>query len=76
MNQEQIKAANNLRNALKKAGISGLQGGVFDSKFCVWPCKRDDQVHAAGLNFFEEIENVGGIVMNIREINLDGGAGV
>ncbi len=73
MNKAQIVAAKSVERALNKAGRVGLTGGVFDSKFCLWPGNCEDI--PPGREFFDLIYKKG-MVLHTPDIFLDGGAGV
>ena len=79
MNKKQIVAAKSLERALKKCGLVGLVGGVFDGSFCVWPsdCISPHRVEESGENdFFGAVEKEScGIVLHHGDMYLDSGAG-
>lgn len=71
MTLAQEKAARAVKRALDNAGKAGLQGGVFDGAFCVWPLGTDPHDEP---EFFTGVETIGGQVLTSK-ISLDGGAG-
>ncbi|KKN70710.1 hypothetical protein LCGC14_0428650 [marine sediment metagenome] len=72
MDEKQIKAAKAIERALNKAGRAGLTGGVFDSKFYLWPGTCEDVKPGEG--FFEAV-SIKGQILITPSIYLDGGAG-
>ena len=71
MNDDQERAATQLKRALNKCNSVGLHGGVYDGKFYVWPDSANP--HDSNLNFFEAAERKG---RSIRSpMHLDGGSG-
>lgn len=73
MNREQIRAAERLRKALQACDSAGLRGGVFDTRFVLWP--KDAQPDPRETkDFFITIQEVGCILPN--DMDIDGGAGV
>jgi len=76
MTNDQCKAISSLKRALKKCGNSGLQGGVYDGSFCVWPKEKSPATSGeSDSDFFNEVEKYGES-FNVDEMPLDGGAGV
>lgn len=73
MNKEQTAAVRSLVAALDKCAKAGLQGGVFDTSFCVWPEGAEPHPNDAP-EFFSGVENIGGKVLDTH-MYLDGGAG-
>lgn len=71
MNKKQMVAARKLEQVLGRCGAVGLEGGVYDGRFCLWPVRFDPQ---ASDDFFEEVARIG-IILYPYEMNLDGGAG-
>jgi hypothetical protein len=72
MNQEQVNACNQLTRALNKCHHAGLQGGVYDRCFCVWP--RDTVIDFGVDGFFETVVRTGTEIST--DMSLDGGAGI
>lgn len=73
MTQKQFSAIARLKKALDRCHAVGLQGGVYDGSFCLWPVEGVDPRDTE--NFFGAVDNYG---MSLREVkmSLDGGAGV
>jgi hypothetical protein len=74
MNKRQAAAAESLRKALNRCAKAGLQGGVFDGSFCVWPEKLEPSPFEMGAQFFDHVAEYGGNLWPV-EMHLDGGAG-
>ena len=75
MTHEQNLAARKIELALQVGGRAGLQGGVYDGAFCVWPLADADLVHDSGLDFFNKVKEHG-LMLDNGKMDLDGGAGV
>lgn len=76
MDDEQKKAVGSLRRALNKCAKAGLSGGIFDTKFCVWPSKLDPGMARSKGDYFDFFEAVDDIGQQIScDMHLDGGAG-
>lgn len=73
VNAKQMAATKLLEKALESCHKAGLQGGVYDCSFVVWPVEGQDPRDDA-VDFFQSI-NKNGVMINTA-MNLDGGAGV
>jgi hypothetical protein len=74
--QNQRSAAIRLEMALKNCKKVGLQGGVYDGSFCLWPeGYKPDPRDGDSFKFFENLEEIGEIIRS-STMTLDGGAGV
>lgn len=77
LNYHQNKAADKLAKAIRECSEVGLQGGVYDGVFCLWPRTAPNPMEV-GPRFFERILMIGRIIDadEHRMPELDGGAGV
>lgn len=73
MTKDQIKAAESVRKALEKAGKSGLNGGVYEGGFMLYPKTEDKEQVIADLCRGVECN---GVQLFTPSIALDGGEGV
>lgn len=73
MNAKQKSALERLTKALEACHKAGLQGGVFDGSFLVWPADAKPDPRE-GDSFFEDVDAIGGRART--KMILDGGAGV
>lgn len=71
MNVEQERACTQLFRALNQCHKVGLEGGVYESRFCIWPKEVTPQ---EADDFFEAVELFGEMLPS--PMNLDGGAGI
>ncbi len=74
MNAKQKAAARRLEKALEHCHKTGLQGGVFDMSFCLWPVGTEPHPADTGMRFFEVVKEVGTIIYS--PMSLDGGSGI
>ncbi len=73
MTKRQILAVKRLERALTQCHNAGLEGGVYDGSFCVWPTGSFD-ILESGNKFFGRVEEYGATLDS--PMTLDGGAGV
>ena len=73
MTYDQIKATNRLKRALDNCRKAGLEGGVYDTTFCLWPIGISPQGNRDDHDFFEVVEKHGKLLSTT--MTLDGGAG-
>lgn len=73
LNSQQIKAANKLKKALDACHAADLEGGVYESKFRIWPCDGPKPYEDVSERFFDIVEQVGLTVDS--PMRLDGGSG-
>jgi hypothetical protein len=74
MNAKQTAAAERIRKAFVAAHKAGLQGGVYDGTFMVWPEKSKPDPRDCGLQFFDAVDEIGQKIHTL--MRLDGGSGV
>ncbi len=74
LNRKQKSSVAALHNAFEKARLSGLEGGVYDGTFCVWP-EGSFYPYESGRNFFRSVD-AHGVAMSEVRMKLDGGSGV
>lgn len=73
MKPRQMQAIKRIEKELKRAGELGLMGGVFDRAFCLWEIGNDPH---GRFDFFDGLDDIGGVILDVGTLSLDGGAGV
>lgn len=73
MNKKQHAIAEDMENLLIRMKNLGLQGGVYDGVFCMWPENKNCLI-SRDRDFFKDVDKYGVIIY--VSTNLDGGAGV
>lgn len=73
MTPQQLRAVSRLEAALDNAHRVGLRGGVYESRFRVWPTEGPQPFDSPCHQFFEVVEKTGATCFS--EMLLDGGAG-
>ena len=59
MNDTQTKAATQLKKALNACAKAGLQGGIYEGTFCVWPitARSPHEINDSGeTDFYTAVE--------------------
>jgi hypothetical protein len=73
MTPQQDSAVQQLQRALNRAHAAGLRGGVYESKFRVWPTVGPCPMEVPAHQFFDVIHREGATIFS--PMLLDGGAG-